>query len=315
MSDADRAGLAVVVEPLDLAMVHDQGGTLALGAQVLPAPAIEAHGVRLRSLVDGAHAVLQLHRHQGLRVALVCGPRGIPRPGVDRAAVGPAHVGEDVEVVDRAFDQEGILHLVAEGSPVAVLAHVAGEAQDQVVDGAAVAGPEGLPQGRLVLGEAVAHGDPHLPPRPPHLLGDAARRRQRVRDRFLREDVHAVGQGRVDDLLVKGRRHDDGSEVGVVLGEGPLKVGVALLGRQAEMGPRRGQRLGVGIDGGGHLDQAVLDVGREDALAPGAAPPAGADLDHSVWHGVPDPRMRARGAVTSAVPSRRRTGRTARRGR
>ena len=275
--------------------VHDQGGGLALGPQVLARPAVESDRVGLGPLVEGADAVVELHRHQPLRVPAVHPPFRIPGLGVDGAAVGSAHVGEDVEVMDRSLDHQRVLHLVAKRrAPVAELPHVAGEAHDQVVDGAA-ARPERLAQGGLVLVEAVAHGDAHLLPGPPHLFGDAARPQERVGDRFLRQDVHAVRQGGIDDVLVKGGRHDDGAEVGFVLREGSPKVGVTLFPGQTEMGLRVHQGVGIGVDGGDHLDQPVLDVGTKDVIAPGAAAPAGANLDHSVCHGSPS-RIRCIGA-------------------
>jgi hypothetical protein len=94
---------------------------------------------------------------------------------------------------------------VAEHPPAAVAAAVAGEAEDDVVDAAVAAGPQLLPQGRLVLVEAVAHGDAHPAAGPPDRLGDADRRLQAVGDRLLGEDVEAVLDGQVDHLLVDGR--------------------------------------------------------------------------------------------------------------
>jgi hypothetical protein len=163
-------------------------------------------------------------------------------------------------------------------------AAVAGEAEDDVADPPVAAGPQLLAEGGLVLVEAVTHGHAHLAAGAGHLLGDADRRLQAVGDGLLGEDVQAVFEGEVDDLLVVGGRDDDGAEVGGALVEGPANVGVAAFGRQAEVPPGVLERGRVHVDRGHHLDAALPHARREELLAPGGPEPARAHLDHPVTH-------------------------------
>ena len=176
-------------------------------------------------------------------------------------AARPGEVGDDVEVMDRAFDQQRIAHLVAEQrAPRQVLAHVALEAEADRVDPAEHARAHDPAQRRLVLVEAMAHRDRHLAAGGADLARDPQRRVHRVGDRLLAQDVEPVRDGEVDDAFVMLGRHDDRAEVGGRFGERAARVGVAALRRHAEDAPSVVQRLGVGVDERHDLDRAVGDV-------------------------------------------------------
>jgi hypothetical protein len=94
-------------------------------------------------------------------------------------------IGKDVEVVYGRLDEQGISDLVAERAPAPVRTAVAGHSQDDVADLAEPARTESIPQRRLVLVEAVAHGDAHLLACPLHLVRDPNGCLDAVRDRLL----------------------------------------------------------------------------------------------------------------------------------
>ena len=167
-------------------------------------------------------------------------------------------------MVHRPLDHQRLLHGVAEtGAPVAEVAQAAGEAAHQVVDRAGPARAQLVAQGGLVLVEAVAHGHAHLPAGAPHLVGDAYRRFQGVGDRLLGDDVHVVRQRSVDYGLVEGGRHHHGADVGGILVAGALQVGIAPLGRQAEMGLRVVVDRGVDVHRRHHFQAAAGHVRRQ----------------------------------------------------
>ena len=127
----------LIGEPLDAAVVHDQGFMFTFGADVFSGPAIEAAGVGLGPLVDGAGPVLECHHHVALGTGVVLAPSGVPGLGVERVAVGAGQVGDDVEMMHRPFDHQGLFHGVAKArAPVTEVAQPAGKAADDVVDGA-----------------------------------------------------------------------------------------------------------------------------------------------------------------------------------
>ena len=85
-------------------------------------------------------------------------------------------IGDDVEMMDRAFDQHRVLHRVAEQrAPRHVLAHVGLVAAGDVVDPPELARADDPPQRRLVLVEAVTHRHRHLAARRLDLPRDADR--------------------------------------------------------------------------------------------------------------------------------------------
>jgi len=95
-------------------------------------------------------------------------------------------------VVDGALNHERVGNLMAELAPASILAAVAPEAADEVVQRAPPARAQLLAQGRLILVEAVAHGDAHLLAGALDLLCDAHRRLEGVGDGLLGEDVEVV---------------------------------------------------------------------------------------------------------------------------
>lgn len=123
------------------------------------------------------------------------GPWRVPGLGVDLLALVADQVGEDVQVVHGRLHQQRVGDLVPEHARAPEGAAVAGRAEDDVVDAAVAARPQLLLEGRLVLVEAVAHGDAHLATVPSDLVRDPDRGFHAVGDRLLREDVEAVLHG------------------------------------------------------------------------------------------------------------------------
>ncbi len=201
--------LGVVDVSLDLPVIENECRPFGFGPEVLLAPAVESCRVRLRSLVEGTGAVREAHRHQRLRIAGKLAPGGIPGLGVDLGADRAREIGEDVEVVNRALDHQRVGNLVAERSPGAKPAGIAGEAADEIVELSVATRPQLIAQRRFVLVEPMAHGDAHLFASLAHLPGDPHRRRHGVRDRFLGEDVEIVGERGVDNRLMRRGRDDD----------------------------------------------------------------------------------------------------------
>src|SRR5688572_6815035 len=161
-------------EHLDVAVREDRGAALAIDADVLLVKRVEADGMRDRPFVRGAHAVLERHRHDRIGVAAILRPRGLPGRRVERFALRAGEVGDDVEVMDRAFDEQRIVHLVTKArAPRHELAHVALEAHADRVDAAEDARSNDTAQRGLVLVEAVAHRHGHLPPRARDIACDA----------------------------------------------------------------------------------------------------------------------------------------------
>ncbi len=141
-----------------------------------------------------------------------------------------------------------------------------------------------LPEGCLVLVEAMAHRDAHLDAGIARFLRDTAGAFHRVGDRLLGEDVQAVFEGEVYHLLVEGRRHDDGAEIGLAFFHRLASVGVELLIGQAKSVLCIDEVVGIDINRGDNLDKALLDARGQESHAPGAAEAAGADVDATICH-------------------------------
>jgi len=115
--------------------------------------------------------------------------------------------------------------------------------------------------------------------------------------------VKAAGERRVHDGFVKRGRYDDGAEVGVVLIERTVEVGVAARFGKAEMFARVFKRRRVPVDRGDDLDKAVGDVGRQKPPAPCRAEPARPHMDHPVRHLKPlSEELRLRSQFSGQAP-------------
>jgi hypothetical protein len=182
------------------------------------------------------------------------------------------------------LDEQGVGDLVTEHAPAPIGPAVAGEAQHDIADPAVPAGAQLLPKRRLVLVEAVAHGDPHLPVGLLHLPGDPDGGLQAVGDGLLTQDVQVVFEGEVDNLLVRGRRNDDRAEVGGVVGERRGDVRIAAFGCEAKRSLGVLKDLAVQVHRGHDLDAALLHARGEDLLAPCGAKSTGPYLDHPMAH-------------------------------
>ncbi len=296
-------------------MVQDDGAELAVDAEIFLVEAVEADGVRARAFVGGADAVLENHDDGGVGVARILRPGRFPGAGEHGVAGRAREIGDDVELVDRALDHQGIRHLVSEErAPGHALAHVRLEPAADRVHLAQVAGADDMPERGLVLVEAVAHGHRHLAAGGLDLAGDAQRGRHGVRQGLLAKDVEAVGDGEVDDRLVMARRHDDGAEIGLDLGEGAGGIGEAALRRQPQRRGAAVQGLGIEIHQRDHLDGAVVRIELQEFPAPAHAEDADPDVDHPLTHALPlippaplAPSVRRHRARCRSAPAARRT--------
>ena len=100
-----------------------KGLIFALGANVLTRPAVEAAGVRLGALIGGAHTVLEGHHYMALRAGNILAPGRVPSLGVDSIALSADQIGDDVQMMHRSFDHQGLFHGIAEvRAPIAEVA-------------------------------------------------------------------------------------------------------------------------------------------------------------------------------------------------
>ena len=166
-----------------------------------------------------------------------------------------------------------------------VLAHIGSIAAAHRIDRAEAAGADNLTERRLVLVEAVTHGDRHLAASFLHLGRDAEGRRHGVGDRLFAKNVEAVGDGGVSHRLVEIGRDDDGAEIGLHGAESGLRVGEAGAGGQPKRGAAKGKRLLVNIDEADNLDGPIGDVGGQKIGAPAATERANPDVNNAFCHG------------------------------
>ena len=189
-------------------------------------------------------------------------------------------------MMDRAFDHQRILHGVAEErAPCHVAAHRRGVAAGDRRHLAEPARAHDPAERRLVLVEAVAHGDRHLAAGLPDLPGDAQRPGHGVGDRLLAQDVEAAGERRVDHRLVAVGRHDDRAEVGRRARQRPPRrrcgrprpAGRGGSGRRRAPSRRRRRCATTSI-----VLSAMLAA--RNSLQPAPAERADPDMDHPLRH-------------------------------
>ena len=136
-------------------------------------PIVQANGVAGGALEECAAAVFKLHRDQRLRIPGIFAPGRVPSLRVKRITFGASQVGEEIKLMHRSFDHQGMSNLVPEYAPTAALPQVGGEMTDQVVQCPVAPRAQFFAQAGLILVEAVAHRHAHLHVRPFDFVGDA----------------------------------------------------------------------------------------------------------------------------------------------
>ena len=160
----------IVREAFDLAMIEDQRRLLALGADILLAPAVQSGGIGLRAFIERRTPFSIRIVTNPCESARVLAPRRVPGLRVEGIASRARQIGEDVQVMYCSLDHQGSGYLVAELAPTGELPAVARRTADQIVQRTLALRAQRLAQSRLVLVEAMAHRYAHLLPGALHLL-------------------------------------------------------------------------------------------------------------------------------------------------